>query len=78
MNSPSTPIYKVKCGLDTQRSHKRTRTYSTSETRTDHARCARALLVHGQQTWTYGTPKIPGDPHIIWRRIDDHDILTAA
>ncbi|MFD4833323.1 hypothetical protein ACFWPV_26225 [Streptomyces uncialis] len=31
----------------------------------------------GRATWEYGTPQIPGQPHIVWRRIGGHDILTG-
>jgi hypothetical protein len=29
----------------------------------------------GRATFEYGTEQIPGEPHIIWRRISGHDIL---
>ncbi|MFJ4771047.1 hypothetical protein ACIP88_18375 [Streptomyces uncialis] len=32
----------------------------------------------GRATWQYGTPVRPGQPHIIWRRIGGHNILTGA
>lgn len=31
----------------------------------------------GRATWEYGPACRPGTPHIIWRRIGDHDILTG-
>ncbi|MFI6523074.1 hypothetical protein, partial [Streptomyces uncialis] len=31
----------------------------------------------GRATWAYGTPVRPGEPHIIWRRIGGHAILTG-
>lgn len=30
----------------------------------------------GRATWQYGPEQIPGEPHIIWRRIGSHDIFT--
>ncbi|MGF1344521.1 hypothetical protein ACQSMD_31165 [Streptomyces flavovirens] len=32
----------------------------------------------GRATWEYGTSKLPGERHIIWRRIGTHDILTGC
>lgn len=29
----------------------------------------------GRATFEYGAERIPGEPHIIWRRIGGHDIL---
>jgi hypothetical protein len=29
----------------------------------------------GRATFTYGNSKIPGDAHIIWRRVGNHSIL---
>ncbi|GAB4008482.1 hypothetical protein GCM10029992_64960 [Glycomyces albus] len=29
----------------------------------------------GRATWEYGEEKIPGEPHIKWRRIGTHDIF---
>ena len=29
----------------------------------------------GRATWSYGGEKVPGEPHIIWRRIGTHDIF---
>jgi hypothetical protein len=31
----------------------------------------------GRATWQYGPPRRPGTPHVIWRRIGTHDILTG-
>ncbi|MFE6985850.1 hypothetical protein [Streptomyces griseus] len=31
----------------------------------------------GRATWEYGPSKLPGTPHIIWRRIGTHQILTG-
>ncbi|MFD7748012.1 hypothetical protein ACFV2V_16840 [Streptomyces sp. NPDC059698] len=31
----------------------------------------------GRATWQYGAPCRPGTPHVIWRRIGTHDILTG-
>ncbi|MEU3603675.1 hypothetical protein ABZ714_33960 [Streptomyces sp. NPDC006798] len=31
----------------------------------------------GRATWSYGPEMRPGQPHIIWRRIGTHDILTG-
>ncbi|MCZ0983792.1 hypothetical protein O1L60_44305 [Streptomyces diastatochromogenes] len=31
----------------------------------------------GRATWQYGTPVVPGEQHIVWRRIDTHDVLTG-
>lgn len=31
----------------------------------------------GRATWQYGTSCRPGTPHVIWRRIGSHDILTG-
>lgn len=30
----------------------------------------------GRATWQYGEAKIPGTPHVIWRRIGTHRIFT--
>ncbi|MFE3074325.1 hypothetical protein [Streptomyces sp. NPDC059247] len=30
----------------------------------------------GRATWHYGPERRPGTPHVVWRRIGDHDILT--
>ncbi|MEU5902331.1 hypothetical protein [Streptomyces venezuelae] len=30
----------------------------------------------GRATWQYGAPIVPGNPHIIWRRIGGHDIFA--
>ncbi|MEU5163853.1 hypothetical protein AB0G74_30155 [Streptomyces sp. NPDC020875] len=30
----------------------------------------------GRATWTYGPERRPRTPHVIWRRIGTHDILT--
>jgi hypothetical protein len=32
---------------------------------------------NGRATWQYGTELVRGAPHIIWRRIGTHDILTG-
>ncbi|MFB7918061.1 hypothetical protein [Streptomyces sp. NPDC056061] len=32
---------------------------------------------NGRATWSYGTERIRDDPHVIWRRIGTHDILTG-
>jgi hypothetical protein len=29
----------------------------------------------GRATFSYGTEQVPGEPHIVWRRIGDHSIL---
>ncbi|MEU5582999.1 hypothetical protein ABZ791_35990 [Streptomyces huasconensis] len=31
----------------------------------------------GRATWEYGPEHRPGTPHVIWRRIGTHDILTG-
>ncbi|MFI2241129.1 hypothetical protein [Streptomyces chrestomyceticus] len=31
----------------------------------------------GRATWEYGTARQPGTPHVIWRRIGTHEILTG-
>ncbi|WP_327169962.1 hypothetical protein [Streptomyces subrutilus] len=31
----------------------------------------------GRATWQYGAALRPGTPHVIWRRIGTHDILTG-
>ncbi|MEU9189457.1 hypothetical protein AB0D14_33930 [Streptomyces sp. NPDC048484] len=31
----------------------------------------------GRATWSYGPEIVPGAPHVIWRRIGGHDILTG-
>ncbi|MFF8919162.1 hypothetical protein ACF08M_39200 [Streptomyces sp. NPDC015032] len=31
----------------------------------------------GRATWQYGPDRRPGTPHVIWRRIGTHDILTG-
>ncbi|MCX5079178.1 hypothetical protein OHA84_38195 (plasmid) [Streptomyces sp. NBC_00513] len=31
----------------------------------------------GRATWQYGATLRPGTPHVIWRRIGTHDILTG-
>lgn len=30
----------------------------------------------GRATFSFGAPIRPGDPHIVWRRIGSHDILS--
>jgi hypothetical protein len=32
---------------------------------------------NGRATWQYGPEKAEGVPHVIWRRIGTHDILTG-
>lgn len=32
-------------------------------------------MPNGRATFSYGTPRRPGDTHIIWRRVGGHDIL---
>ncbi|MCZ7430093.1 hypothetical protein [Streptomyces sp. WMMC1477] len=32
---------------------------------------------NGRATWSYGPEILPGAPHIIWRRIGTHAILTG-
>ena len=31
----------------------------------------------GRATFEYGQPVIPGQPHVIWRRVGTHDIFDA-
>ncbi|MEV7657895.1 hypothetical protein AB0O39_27470 [Streptomyces anulatus] len=31
----------------------------------------------GRATWQYGPEVCPGIPHVIWRRVGTHDILTG-
>ncbi|MGQ4732612.1 hypothetical protein ACUN3E_33775 [Streptomyces sp. Ju416(a)] len=31
----------------------------------------------GRATWSYGTERVRGAQHIVWRRIGGHDILTG-
>ncbi|WP_331739537.1 hypothetical protein OG590_38460 (plasmid) [Streptomyces goshikiensis] len=31
----------------------------------------------GRATWEYGPARRPGTPHVIWRRIGTHNILTG-
>ncbi|MGX1727959.1 hypothetical protein ACWIGE_14960 [Streptomyces diastaticus] len=31
----------------------------------------------GRATWAYGPERHPGTPHVIWRRIGTHDILSG-
>ncbi|MEU1676820.1 hypothetical protein ABZ752_33030 [Streptomyces roseifaciens] len=31
----------------------------------------------GRATWSYGTERIQGAQHIVWRRIGGHDIFTG-
>jgi len=31
----------------------------------------------GRATWEYGAPIVPGEQHIVWRRIGTHDILSS-
>jgi hypothetical protein len=30
----------------------------------------------GRATFSYATERVPGHPHVIWRRIGTHDIFT--
>lgn len=30
----------------------------------------------GRATFNYGAERVPGEPHVVWRRIGDHSILT--
>jgi hypothetical protein len=30
----------------------------------------------GRATFAYGPERIPGEPHVVWRRIGDHSILN--
>jgi hypothetical protein len=30
----------------------------------------------GRATFAYGDEQIPGEPHVIWRRIGDHSVLA--
>ncbi len=32
----------------------------------------------GRATFAYGPEVVPGEPHIIWRRIGTHDVLSEA
>lgn len=32
---------------------------------------------NGRATWSYGPEIVPGEQHVIWRRIGTHDILTG-
>jgi hypothetical protein len=29
----------------------------------------------GRATWQYGSELVPGEPHVVWRRIGSHDVL---
>lgn len=31
----------------------------------------------GRATWQFGAEITPGQPHVVWRRIGTHDILSA-
>ncbi|MEU0022604.1 hypothetical protein ABZ173_33690 [Streptomyces rochei] len=31
----------------------------------------------GRATWSYGPPIVPGERHIVWRRVGTHDILAG-
>ncbi len=35
-----------------------------------------AFAPDGRATFEYGAEIVPGEPHIIWRRIGNHDILS--
>lgn len=30
----------------------------------------------GRATFQYGPPQVPGEPHVIWRRVGTHDIFA--
>ena len=30
----------------------------------------------GRATFAYGDEVVPGEPHIIWRRVGTHDVLS--
>jgi hypothetical protein len=32
---------------------------------------------NGRATWSYGTQIVPGEQHIVWRRVGTHDIFTG-
>lgn len=32
-------------------------------------------MPNGRATFRYGAERIPGEPHIIWRRVGDHEIF---
>ena len=32
----------------------------------------------GRATWQYGAERVPGEPHVIWRRIGTHDVFRSA
>ena len=34
-------------------------------------------MLNGRATFSYGRERIPGEQHIIWRRIGGHDILST-
>jgi hypothetical protein len=29
----------------------------------------------GRATWQYGSELVPGEPHVVWRRVGSHDVL---
>jgi hypothetical protein len=31
----------------------------------------------GRATWQFGEEQVPGEPHIVWRRIGTHDIFKT-
>ena len=40
-------------------------------------RCVRDDMGHdGRATFSYGAERVPGQPHVIWRRIGTHAIFT--
>lgn len=32
---------------------------------------------NGRAAWSYGTQIVPGEQHIVWRRVGTHDIFTG-
>jgi hypothetical protein len=32
---------------------------------------------NGRATWSYGPSIVPGEQHIVWRRVGTHDIFTG-
>jgi hypothetical protein len=35
-----------------------------------------AASINGRATFTYGDEVVAGEPHIIWRRVGTHDVLS--
>lgn len=31
----------------------------------------------GRATWQYGAALVPGEPHVVWRRIGTHGVLSS-